>query len=289
MIGPRRLTRTEKQKRLRHRRERKLSRSIHRSRMRAAVATKAQKSDFTPVTAKELNAVKLKLSQRQKKQSGLLSNELWQQADRREDFLHKLSRSVALAAEIIVMEDLHVAGMLANRNLAASLSDAALGRLAEMIDYKTERAGGLVLWAPRFFPSTKRCCECGAVHPGLDMSQREWTCDGCGVVHDRDLNAGQNLHWLGQLAVSLEKIPAAAAAWRAWILAARDQMARWRAKRAFSLGFFKSAYDMTSVGGANSEFTRGELGNRGGSDLARDPGAEPRSIVPQGSRLTFAH
>ena len=57
--------------------------------MRASVATKAQKGDFTPVTAKELNAVKLKLSKRQKKQSGLLSNELWQKADRREDFLHK--------------------------------------------------------------------------------------------------------------------------------------------------------------------------------------------------------
>ena len=200
--NPRRLTRTEKHKRLRRRRERKLSRSIHRARMLAAATIKTAKGDFTPVSGEDLRTVRHRLSKRQQRQSAVLSKELWQRSDQRDDFLHKISNKIALSAEIIVLEDLHVAGLLANRNLASSLSDAALGRLMTMIDYKAERAGGIALRAPRLFPSTKRCFDCGEVRSGLKMSDREWTCSACGVAHDRDINAAKNLHWLGHLAMS---------------------------------------------------------------------------------------
>ena len=286
--NPRRLTRTEKHKRLRRRRERKLSRSIDRARMLAAATIKTAKGDFTPVSGEDFRTVRHRLSKRQQRQSAVLSKELWQRSDQRDDFLHKISNKIALSAEIIVLEDLHVAGLLANRNLASSLSDAALGRLMTMIDYKAERAGGIVLRAPRLFPSTKRCFDCGEVRSGLKMSDREWTCSACGVAHDRDINAAKNLHWLGHLAMSLDDIPAEADKWRNWILESRHEVARWQAKKEFAQYFFKSELDSV-LGVANSEFTRGEPGNRGERNLARNLGVEPRSILPRGSRVTFAY
>ena len=76
VANPRRLTRTEKQQRLRRRRERKLSRSIHKARLRAAAARKAEGKDTTPVTADDRRGVKLRLSKRQRRQSERLSKEL---------------------------------------------------------------------------------------------------------------------------------------------------------------------------------------------------------------------
>jgi putative transposase len=36
------------------------------------------------------------------------------------------------------------------------------------------------------------CGACGAINAALRLSEREWTC-GCGVRHDRDQNAAQNI------------------------------------------------------------------------------------------------
>ncbi|HKN99501.1 MAG TPA: zinc ribbon domain-containing protein [Pseudonocardiaceae bacterium] len=53
----------------------------------------------------------------------------------------------------------------------------------------------------RWFPSSKTCSTCGAVADTLPLSVREWTCPGCGSVHDRDVNAARTLLAAG-LAVS---------------------------------------------------------------------------------------
>ena len=53
----------------------------------------------------------------------------------------------------------------------------------------------------RWFPSSKLCGACGVVREELPLNVREWTCDHCGVVHDRDVNAAGNTLAAG-LAVS---------------------------------------------------------------------------------------
>jgi hypothetical protein len=45
----------------------------------------------------------------------------------------------------------------------------------------------------RFYPSSKTCGDCGWINQELKLSDREWTCKSCGVVHDRDVNASRNI------------------------------------------------------------------------------------------------
>jgi putative transposase len=92
-----------------------------------------------------------------------------------------------------VIEDLNVAGMVRNRRLAKSVSDAAMGELSRQLLYKARWHGVEVRVADRFFPSSKTCSGCGEVKKDLDLSTRTYSCENCGLVIDRDLNAAINL------------------------------------------------------------------------------------------------
>jgi IS605 OrfB family transposase len=269
--NPRRLTESDKKRRIRIRRERRLSRSILRARMKAAKTTKLAKKDTLPVTQSELNQVKLHLSGRQRRLSKLISKTNWTLSDQRDDFLHKLSARVATSSEIVVLENLHIRGMMANRSLAKSLSDASLGKLGQFIEYKSKLNGGLCLRAPRFFPSSKMCSSCELINRELVISDREWTCIGCGVIHDRDENAGRNLHHLGRLASCWNiEIPQAFMPWAEWIDQSRQDVEKWRAEKAKS-----NIY--TTVGSARPEFTREERFDRATSNRGRGNFVEPRT------------
>ena len=95
--------------------------------------------------------------------------------------------------QVLVIEDLNVAGMVRNRHLARSVSDAAMGELSRQLLYKARWHGVQVQVADRFFPSSKTCSGCGEVRSDLDLSTRIYSCDSCGLVIDRDLNAAINL------------------------------------------------------------------------------------------------
>jgi hypothetical protein len=95
------------------------------------------------------------------------------------------------------MEDLATANLVRNRHLARPIADAAWGELYRQFAYKATWYGSQLASAPRWFPSSKTCSNCGSVHQNLDLSQRVFRCDtsdgGCGLVIDRDLNAAVNL------------------------------------------------------------------------------------------------
>ena len=111
----------------------------------------------------------------------------------RSDFLHKLSTTLAKTKSAVVLEDLHVAGMARNRSLARSISDAGWSSFRRMLEYKTRWRGSRVVLAPRFFPSSKTCSDCGHAIDALPLSVRNWACPACGAAHDRDENAARNL------------------------------------------------------------------------------------------------
>ncbi|MEO3742994.1 IS607 family element RNA-guided endonuclease TnpB [Plantactinospora sp. B5E13] len=111
----------------------------------------------------------------------------------RRDGLHKLTTRLAREHDTIVVEDLHVAGMLRNRRLAQHITDAGFAELRRQLAYKTVWNGGRLLTADRWYPSSKTCSGCGAVKTKLALSEREYTCQACGLVLDRDLNAALNL------------------------------------------------------------------------------------------------
>jgi putative transposase len=111
----------------------------------------------------------------------------------RRDGLHKLTTCLAAIHGTVVVEDLNVAGMLANRRLARHIADAGFAQLRRQLAYKTSWSGGRLIVADRWYPSSKTCSGCGAVKTKLALSEREYECDTCGLVLDRDLNAARNL------------------------------------------------------------------------------------------------
>ena len=114
-------------------------------------------------------------------------------ANIRENVLHEISSAIAKRFGIVGMEDLNVEGMGRNRCLAKALKDAALAELRRQVEYKIVWNGARVVLADRFFPSSKRCSRCKAVKEHLELSERIFRCESCGLEIDRDLNAALNL------------------------------------------------------------------------------------------------
>jgi putative transposase len=113
--------------------------------------------------------------------------------DARRDFLHKASTRLVRQNDLIVIEDLNVAGMMRNRRLARVIADCGWGQFRAMLEYKCERYGRTLAVADRWYPSSKTCSECGYLLAALSLSARHWTCPSCGTRHDRDVNAAKNI------------------------------------------------------------------------------------------------
>ena len=114
-------------------------------------------------------------------------------ADRRRDFLHKLTTRLVRDNQAVVIEDLNVRGMLGNHHLARAISGAAWGDLRAMLEYKCDWYGRDLVVIDRWFPSSKTCSACGRTVARLPLGTREWACPSCGARHDRDINAAKNI------------------------------------------------------------------------------------------------
>ena len=121
----------------------------------------------------------------------------------RQDALHQAtSRMVAKTKpdaerpSVIVIEDLNVAGMLQNHKLARAVADVGMGEFGRQLAYKCAWSGIDLQQADRWFPSSKRCSQCGRVKETLTLAERTYRCLACGLEIDRDLNAAYNLQQL---------------------------------------------------------------------------------------------
>lgn len=121
--------------------------------------------------------------------------------NQRTDFLHKLSNRLVRDNQSIFAEDLHVKGIMANHCLAKSVADSGWSEFVRQIKYKSEWNGIYFGQIDRFFPSSKRHYACGWINESLSLKDREWTCQGCGQIVDRDFNAAQNILQFGQLSM----------------------------------------------------------------------------------------
>ena len=112
-------------------------------------------------------------------------------SNQRGDFLHKLTTELVREYDLICVEDLSTKG-LAKTKLSRSVLDAAFGEFLRQVAYKATWNLKQSVKVGRFFPSTKLCSACGAVNAHLRLSDRRWLC-GCGIQHDKDLNASRNI------------------------------------------------------------------------------------------------
>jgi IS605 OrfB family transposase len=110
-------------------------------------------------------------------------------ADRRNDFLHKLTTRLIHENQVICVESLAVKHLLRNHSLAKAIADVGWGELIRQLEYKAAWYGRIVVAIDRFYPSSKRCHVCGYLLDSLSLDVREWECPTCHTVHDRDINA----------------------------------------------------------------------------------------------------
>jgi putative transposase len=114
----------------------------------------------------------------------------------RQNTLHQVTTRLAKTKSVLVIEDLHVAGMLQNRHLAQAIGDVGFSEFKQQLLYKASWYGSRVILADRWEPSSKRCSGCGWIDADLRLSDRVFHCEQCGMVLDRDLNAAINLKQL---------------------------------------------------------------------------------------------
>jgi putative transposase len=114
-------------------------------------------------------------------------------ANIRKDALHKLTTKLVQEFDVIGIENLNVSGMVRNHKLARSILDMGFSEFRRQLEYKSVIAGVKIVFANRFFPSSKMCSRCGNVKSDLTLSDRVYCCNTCGFKLDRDLNAAINL------------------------------------------------------------------------------------------------
>jgi len=120
------------------------------------------------------------------------------------DALHKLSHFLVENYDLIGIEDLDMRAMSQTLNLGKSTMDNGFGMLRSILIYKMADRGKYLITVGKFFASTKTCHDCGAVNKSITLDDRQWVCQECGAVHDRDKNAAKNIRdeavrlWLGR-------------------------------------------------------------------------------------------
>ncbi len=133
-------------------------------------------------------------------------------ANRRKDFLHKLSTRQARAHAAIFVGDVDAAALAQTRQ-AKSVLDAGWGAYRTMLSYKCDDAGTWFKQVDEAY-STQTChvCKARTGPKGLGgLSVRRWTCSCCGTEHDRDINAARNIRLTGRVWLENEFAKAAEA------------------------------------------------------------------------------
>src|ERR1700757_2126940 len=119
-------------------------------------------------------------------------------ADRRRDFLQKLSTKLIRENQTICVETLAVKNMVKNPHLSKAISDVGWSEFVSQLEYKAEWYGRTLVKIDRWYPSSKRCSQCGHLLDSLSLDVRVWSCPACHTVHDRDVNAAKNMVAAGQ-------------------------------------------------------------------------------------------
>jgi putative transposase len=112
----------------------------------------------------------------------------------RENYLHQVTHSITkMDYDSFVLEDLGVSNMIKNHKLAQSIQDVSWNKFKQFLEYKAKKESKNIIYIGRFDASSKICNSCWSTKPTLLLSEREWVCENCGIIHDRDINAAKNI------------------------------------------------------------------------------------------------
>ena len=134
-----------------------------------------------------------KCSNRYKKQRLYVSKLQRRIANIRKDYTHKVSSLLIRHYQYLSLESLRVQNMMKNHKLAKAIADVGFYTFKTQLLYKAQYNHRVVFEADTFFPSSKLCSNCGAIHKHLTLADRTYICPSCGFTIDRDINAAINL------------------------------------------------------------------------------------------------
>ena len=113
------------------------------------------------------------------------------------DYNHKLANTVVdMITQVGCFETLNLEGM--KKLYGKRISELCIGDLLRKIEYKAIKQGKQIVKVGTFFASTKTCSCCGNKLKSIRLDVREWTCESCGEIHDRDINAAKNIREEGK-------------------------------------------------------------------------------------------
>ncbi len=113
----------------------------------------------------------------------------------REDFHYELAHQLTDEYDEIRLEDLNLQGM---KSLwGRTVSDLGFADFVKKLVYIAKRKGVKMKFIDKWHPSSKTCSACGVVNETLNLRDRNWQCNDCGITHDRDRNAAVNIFRVG--------------------------------------------------------------------------------------------
>lgn len=162
-----------------------------------AVATTSDGEVFAP--AAFFRTLEPKIAQAQRRGHKRQAKRLHAKAaNRRKDALHKFTTGIVRQYQHIAVGDVS-APNLAKTRFGKAVMDSGWGMVRTQLQYKGQWAGRSVQ-VVKERNTTRACSSCGQLTGPSGLRQlvvREWTC-GCGVAHDRDVNAARNILRLSQ-------------------------------------------------------------------------------------------
>ena len=112
----------------------------------------------------------------------------------RKNYIHQTTHKIiTIKPKRVIMENLNVSGMMKNKHLSKAIAEQCFYDFIRQMKYKCEWNGIEFNQVDRFYPSSKTCSCCGHIKKNLKLKDRIYTCDGCGSIIDRDINAAINL------------------------------------------------------------------------------------------------
>ena len=129
--------------------------------------------------------------QKKRKQIALCHEKI---TNTRKDYLHKISSEIISENQVIVSENLQIKNMVKNHNLAKSISDVSWYEITRQLEYKSKWNDRIYIKIDTFYASSQLCSCCGYKNANVkDLKVRQWKCSNCGEIHDRDINAANNI------------------------------------------------------------------------------------------------
>ena len=116
----------------------------------------------------------------------------------RKHMIYKLANNILKENDIVAVESLDVKSMYQVHKIAKHLKNIPISELIRVLKYKSNWLGKKVIEINKYYPSSQCCNRCDYKNEEVkNLSVRKWTCPRCGLIHDRDINASENIMFEG--------------------------------------------------------------------------------------------